>query len=65
MNKTILGTLVALVTIIGGVMAFSNGSVSKAEFVTYKEAQTTADGRVDRRLERMEEKIDKLLQRVK
>lgn len=65
MNKAMIGTLVALLTILGGVMALNSENVSKAEFTTYKDAQTIADHKVDRRLERMEEKIDVLLQRVK
>lgn len=65
MNKAIIATLIALITIVGGVMALNSGNVSTAEFVTYKEAQTTAEQKVDRRLERMEEKIDILVQRSK
>ena len=65
MNKTIIATIIALFTILGGVMALNSGNVSNAEFSTYKEAHTTADQKVDRRLERMEEKIDVLLQRTK
>ncbi len=65
MNKAIVATLIALITIVGGVMALNSGNVSTAEFVTYKEAQVQADVKVDRRLERMEEKIDVLLQRSK
>ncbi len=65
MNKTIIATIIALITILGGVMALNSENISKGEFSTYKEAQQTADQKVDRRLERMEEKIDVLLQRTK
>ena len=65
MNKTIIATLIALMTIVGGVMALNSGNVGQGEFATFKEAQKTADSKVDRRLERMEEKIDVILQRVK
>ena len=65
MNKAMIATLIALITIVGGVMALNSGNVSTAEFDTYKEAQTTAEQKVDRRLERMEEKIDILVQRSK
>lgn len=64
MSKTIIATLIALLTIIGGVMALNTGNVSNAEFATFKQGQMTADERVDHRLERMEEKIDVLLQRT-
>ncbi len=65
MNKALIGTLIALLTIIGGVMALNSGNVSTATFETYKTEKVSQETQLDRRLTRMEEKIDVLLLRAK
>lgn len=65
MNKTIIGTMIAILTIIGAVMALTSGNVSQAEFQTYKAEKVRLEDRLDQRLERMEEKIDKIAEKIK
>lgn len=65
MNKTIVATIIALVTIVGTIMALNTANVSKDTFEVYKEGQSKQEITVNERLTRMEGKLDVLLERTK
>lgn len=64
MFKPLVITIIAIFTILGGVMTLNSGNVTKGEFAEYKEGKTRSELLLDQRLTRFEEKLDKALERL-
>lgn len=62
MNKAVIATLIALITIVGAVLGYSNQFVSKGQFDEFKVGTVQ---NLDKRLDRMEEKLDRISDRLK
>ena len=65
MNKTVMATILAILTVVGAVMTLNSGNVSQSEFGAYKEGRDKQDVMLEKRLDKMEAKIDIIIEKMK